>query len=308
MKGLTGELLTEHGIFPAVVSYYKSKWENYRTPCHAHDRMEIMYVTEGHCTVTADGKPVLLNPFSYILLDAGTPHDLCIGSSCAVLNVEMIFRPGAFIGADVAALAAQEPAVRHLGEADRPYYLLKDDGTVLRTLLNLYEVLDINRPEEPETVLLLDYLLIRLAKAVRDTDRSPSSGYGYVENACRYIRSHINETIKVSDIAASVPINAAYLQRLFKKIKGQTLISYINQQRMALACQLLTRTDLDIAELALSLGFGSQQYFSTLFKQVVGISPRQYRRTHGSAADRSRRIAYTDRREFLDGLTEQKED
>ena len=130
MKGLTGELLTEHGIFPAVVSYYKSKWENYRTPCHAHDRMEIMYVTEGHCTVTADGKPVLLNPFSYILLDAGTPHDLCIGSSCAVLNVEMIFRPGAFIGADVAALAAQEPAVRHLGEADRPYYLLKDDGTV----------------------------------------------------------------------------------------------------------------------------------------------------------------------------------
>ena len=304
MNGLSGEQLSSPGFFPAVVSYYKSKWENYRTPCHAHDRLEIMYVTEGHCTVTAEDQPVIINPFSYILLDADTPHDLCISSTCAVLNVEIIFRSGPFPGMDLAALAEQEPAVRHLSEADRPYYLIKDDGTVLRTLLNLYEVLDVNRPENPETLLLLDYLLIRLAKAVRGITQSPSSNYSYVENACRYIRNHMDEAIKVSDIAESVHINSAYLQRLFKKIKGQTLVSYINQQRIILACNMLARTDLDISDLALSLGFSSQQYFSYLFKQYIGVSPRQYRRTHSSAANHLNRIVYIDRRDHLDDLME----
>ena len=304
MNGLSKEHLTGPPVFPAVVSYYKSKWENYRTLCHAHDRLEIMYVTEGHCTVTAEDEPVIINPFSYILLDANTPHDLCISGSCAVLNVEMIFQSGDFPGVDLAALAGHEPAVRYLAEADRPYYLIRDDGTVLRTLLNLYAVLDVNRPDEPETVLLLDYLLIRLAKAVRDISQSPSSHIGYVESACRYIRSHMDETIKVSDIAGYVHINSAYLQRLFKKVKGQTLVSYINRQRIILACNMLAQTDSDISELALSLGFSSQQYFSYLFKQYIGVSPRQYRRAHSSAADHANRIVYIDRREHLDDLLE----
>ena len=67
---------------------------------------------------------------------------------------------------------------------------------------------------------------------------------------------------------------------------------------------MLARTDLDISDLALSLGFSSQQYFSYLFKQYIGVSPRQYRRTHSSAANHLNRIVYIDRRDHLDDLME----
>ena len=43
------------------------------------------------------------------------------------------------------------------------------------------------------------------------------------------------------------------------------------------ACQLLKTTDLPINNIATDIGFNSSKYFSTAFKQAMGVSPREYR-------------------------------
>ncbi len=307
MNCLTQKHLTEPGYFPVVVSYYKSKWEdNYGIDPHFHDRMEIMYVTEGHCTVNVMEKPIALSAFDFILLDANIPHDLRITDNGAILNVEIVFQQRGFAGTDLATLAAQEPTLHRLADTREPFFIIKDEGAVFRTLLNLYDELDVDEPDDPATLLLLNYLMLRLGGAVRDNLLLSTSDYGYVERACGYIREHLEEKIKIGDIAEHVHINSAYLQRLFKKVKGQTLVSYINEQRIMLARNLLIQTDRDIAELALTLGFSSQQYFNYLFKHCVGISPGRFRREHSGSTGKLNRVSYAEQRIFQENLPEHK--
>lgn len=308
MNCLSRKQLSEPGYFPVIVSYYKSKWEKYSIEPHLHDRMEIMYVTEGRCTVNVMDDDITLNAFDFILLDSNIPHDLCITDGGAILNVEIEFQQQAFSGIDLATLAAQESALFQMVETQKPFFVIKDNGTVFRTLLNLYDELDMDNPDDPAALLLLNYLLLRLSGAIRDALLLSSSDYGYVERACRYIREHLEEKIKVGDIAEHVHINPAYLQRLFKKVKGQTLVSYINEQRILLARDLLIQTDRDIAELALALGFSSQQYFNYLFKRCVGASPGKFRRENSGSTGRLNRVSYADTRIHQQNLPEHRYD
>lgn len=304
MECISKKQLSELGYFPVVVSYYKTKWDKYEIIPHSHGRMEIMYVTEGHCTIGVQDKTITLNAFNYILLDSNVPHSLHINESCAVLNVEVEFQQRNFAGTDLSGLAAQSSLLHRLADICAPYFVLKDSGSVFRTLLSLYEELDFDKPDAPETLLLLNYLLLCLGKAVNDTAMVSHSDYDYVERACNYIKDHIEEKIKIGDISEYVHINSAYLQRLFKKINGQTIVCYINEQRILLAQKLLTQTDRDIAELALALGFSSQQYFSYLFKRCVGMSPRKYREEHSGKAAKLNRVSYAEQRVYQENLPE----
>lgn len=304
MECISKKQLSESGYFPVVVSYYKTKWDKYEISPHSHGRMEIMYVTEGHCTIGVQDKTITLNAFNYILLDSNVPHSLHINESCAVLNVEVEFQQRNFAGTDLSELAAQSSLLHRLADVRSPYFVLKDSGSVFRTLLSLYEELDFDKPDAPETLLLLNYLLLCLGKAVNDTTMVFHSDYDYVERACNYIKDHIEEKIKIGDISEYVHVNSAYLQRLFKKINGQTIVCYINEQRVLLAQKLLTQTDRDIAELALALGFSSQQYFSYLFKRYVGMSPRKYREEHSGKATKLNRVSYVEQRVYQENLPE----
>ena len=296
--------LNESGYFPVVVSYYKTKWDKYEIIPHSHTRMEIMYVIEGHCAIGVQEKTITLNAFNYILLDSNVPHSLHINESCAILNIEIEFQQRNFAGTDLSDLAAQSSFLHRLADACAPFFVLKDSGSIFRTLLSLYEELDFDKPAAPGTLLLLNYLLLCLGKAVNDTAQVSHSDYDYVERACNYIKDHIEEKIKIGDISEYVHINSAYLQRLFKKINGQTIVNYINEQRILLAQKLLEQTDRDIAELALALGFSSQQYFSYLFKRCAGMSPRRYRKEHSGKAGKLNRISYAEQRVYQENLPE----
>ncbi len=306
MNCLTQEHLSEPGYFPVTLSYYKSKWEGYGIDPHFHDRMEIMYVTEGRCLIHVMDKPITLGAFDFILLDANVPHDLQITDGGGILNVEIGFRRENYNATDLATLAKQVPALSSLADARKPFFVIRDEGAIFRTLMNLYDELDLDRPEDPATLMLLNYLLVRLSKAVRDNLSLSTSDFGYVERACQYIQEHLEEKIKVGDIAEHVHINSAYLQRLFRKVKGQTLVDYINEQRIILARNLLIQTDRDIAELAQALGFSSQQYFNYLFKHYLGVSPGRFRREYSGSTGKLNQVSYAPQRIARENLPEQK--
>ena len=52
---------------------------------------------------------------------------------------------------------------------------------------------------------------------------------------------------------------------------------YISKLRIAKACSLLTNTQMPIQEIAYLTGYSNQRYFSTAFKQAMGLSPSKYR-------------------------------
>ena len=72
-------------------------------------------------------------------------------------------------------------------------------------------------------------------------------------------------------------MSASYLSRLFKKETGLSVSSYIRQQKIEMAKNLLRFSDSSMIEIANQLAFSSQSHFIQQFREVTGITPKKYR-------------------------------
>jgi YesN/AraC family two-component response regulator len=90
-----------------------------------------------------------------------------------------------------------------------------------------------------------------------------------------YIDRNLHAKITLDDLAQEVGRNAAYLCVQFKGEVGISLTQYINQTKVEAAKALLNE-NVSIIQVSTLLGFCSQSYFSKVFKDIVGETPRSY--------------------------------
>ncbi|MBQ8606821.1 MAG: helix-turn-helix transcriptional regulator, partial [Bacteroidaceae bacterium] len=69
----------------------------------------------------------------------------------------------------------------------------------------------------------------------------------------------------------------SYFSALFSEVMGLGPLAYFNQLKMQRACELLSFTDLKINQLCYKVGIADPYYFSRLFRQTMGVSPKEYR-------------------------------
>lgn len=96
-----------------------------------------------------------------------------------------------------------------------------------------------------------------------------------------YISWHIGEPIRVGQIADYYGYNPRYLTTMFKKFSGISLKSYIMNQKLELAKELLSDTNDPISQIAYSIGFQDNHNFSSCFKKNIGLTPTEYRNSFG---------------------------
>lgn len=99
----------------------------------------------------------------------------------------------------------------------------------------------------------------------------------HVKDAKSYIEYNFDKKISVGDVAAAVHVDERYLYNLFIKYEGISPKEYINRQRYAMACRLLTSTSLTVSEIAYATGFADVCTFSRFFAKGMGMSPTKYR-------------------------------
>ena len=68
------------------------------------------------------------------------------------------------------------------------------------------------------------------------------------------------------------------IKKIFKRDIGFTFSSYLNMLRIEKAKELLLKSDMSITVIAFDIGYNDSNYFSTVFKNIEGISPREYRK------------------------------
>ncbi|MEM6452314.1 MAG: AraC family transcriptional regulator [Cyanobacteria bacterium P01_D01_bin.105] len=92
-----------------------------------------------------------------------------------------------------------------------------------------------------------------------------------------YIDTHLDQEIKLADLAQLLDISQFHFSRLFKQSLGVSPYQYLLQQRVERAKQLLKSTDRLITDIALACGFNSHSHLSKQFKQLTGTTPKAYR-------------------------------
>lgn len=120
------------------------------------------------------------------------------------------------------------------------------------------------------------YLLMTLEEIV-ESNENP-----HVKMIKQYIHDHLSDPISLDKIAESVHLVPRYVCALFKKHTGATVTEYISAERIARARELILTVDISLAEISVMCGFADYNYFSRVFKRIMGVTASTYKQTlHG---------------------------
>ena len=98
-----------------------------------------------------------------------------------------------------------------------------------------------------------------------------------VQKTIVIIESDLSSNLTLSSLAARQNLSAGYLSNIFSKETGKTVTEYIREKRIKHAAFLLRTTHLQIQTVALHCGIMDVQYFSKVFKKLMGKTPKEYR-------------------------------
>ena len=131
------------------------------------------------------------------------------------------------------------------------------------------------------TYILLAYLMRNYLQNKTESDRyfRTKNKDQLIEMITRYIAKNYFTTLRTSMLAEKFHLSKQYFCSFFKSQTGQSVTSYINQCRVDKAVVLLKSTNHSITEIANSVGYDDSNYFSRIFKQYMGMSPKQYKLT-----------------------------
>lgn len=110
-----------------------------------------------------------------------------------------------------------------------------------------------------------------------ERDDSIRSQAALAQSARQYIDAHYTEKFSLKELAGALFVDGSYLERVFKRETGSTLLWYHNYVRCEEAKRLLEDPSLPVAWIADQVGDGSPSHFSRIFRKYIGCSPTEYR-------------------------------
>ena len=147
-----------------------------------------------------------------------------------------------------------------LKEQDKPQAYSEDYTHTLLNMILLTIIRNIQTPVKPE-------------KRNRITD------------VISYIHKNYQEDISIDQLAQMSYVSPYYLCREFKRFTNSTIIQYVNVTRVMNAQRMFMETDKNITEISRDTGFSNITHFNRVFKNVMGMTPSNYRKTYKTEAE-----------------------
>lgn len=138
------------------------------------------------------------------------------------------------------------------------------------------EFKNLNSDSKSDVSVALINILNRLSKAQK-TNNAIS---GQINDIISYINQNLTDKILLEEISKKFHISKYYLCHIFKETAGMSVMSYVLNQRIAQAKNLMINSEKSISEIALLSGFSCYSYFSRVFKEAERISPREFRKRY----------------------------
>ncbi|MGG1678203.1 AraC family transcriptional regulator [Neobacillus sp. NRS-1170] len=110
---------------------------------------------------------------------------------------------------------------------------------------------------------------------VSDVNHQPGSTT-HIHRAKLFIRDNLSQPLRLKDVADNLHISSRHLSRLFTEELGVSFTQYVRNERINQAALLLTTTDLSIKAIASQTGFDTVHYFTTVFKEIIGVTPGEF--------------------------------
>ena len=98
-----------------------------------------------------------------------------------------------------------------------------------------------------------------------------------IKKVCKFIEENISQKITLSDAASLVNMSDSAFSHFFKRQTNISFITYVNNLRVAKACDLLANTALSASEICYEYGFNNKSNFIRIFTKRKNMTPIEYR-------------------------------
>lgn len=189
--------------------------------------------------------PYFVSPIEGVEIDfAGLIRKFCAGHGCMVMKA-----PGE-LG-------------RAFGQLCRPGYKGQLGCLRLKVLEILFALSNLPAQDGIETSAYFSGDTIERVKALKEA-----------------LTEQLDSKTSLRELALQYGLSLTMLKDCFKAVYGKPVHAFQREYKMQVATKLLITTELSVAQIAGKLGYENPNKFSTAFKEVIGLSPREYRAKH----------------------------
>ena len=254
------------------------------SPVHTHDFLEIIYIIEGRAIHNCKGKQTSITKGNYFLIDYNSEHQIvCKSHDFKVITCTFVpeFIDETLEDCNSLDELMHSSMIRYsrftAGQswADRIFH---DDSGKIGLLLNeMVEEHDLQmlgcneifRCHLKEILILTLRMLAKPSKAYSDS---------IINDLISYIDKHYSEPITLHTFCEQKHYNLSYISRKFKTETGMTFREYVQKIRIEKCCELLSGSDLTIGEIARLVGYDDIQFFNSVFKRHLHLTPKEYKK------------------------------
>lgn len=256
---------------------------------HWHDNVEMIKILRGTFKVEIDLEEDFLEPGDICIVGGGKLHQLR-GFTPGSIHDVFLFHPGLLSFAyndgfqeEVLAPWLEQkfcfPQVIRKNSAEYKFY-----GRYVSELIDL----GLEAGEDWYfrcKMKLLDflyqgwkggYLLKKAGSPLSPGEREMIDRY---KRTVSFIEENFSKKLTLDDIAGAARCSSPYLCRFFKNMSGYSPVEYLIFYRVHQAAAMLEETTKNILEISMDCGFDNTSYFIRKFRQIMGMTPGQYRKT-----------------------------
>lgn len=258
---------------------------------HYHDFHELVIVREGTGRHLYPGGSCPLGKGNFFVVRPGSPHGYADCRNFELVNVlffpELLLFSWEKAEADpgISRLLDSVPSPDGSSAPGAPPCLNAGAFDTIRPLLLAMKRERLEKKSDFELAMNANFLqlLLNLSRAVLGSKPARPAGEPRLNRLIGFLKTNYPDPrLQISGIAAENNMTLKTMERLFRKYTGVSPAAYLSGLRLEHAAELLKSPECSITETAFRCGFSNLAYFSRVFRQKYGLSPREYR--HNSNA------------------------
>ena len=267
-----------------TVHYFEFS-KNYSFQGESHPFWEFVYVDKGQVNAVSDGKNIHLTKGQIIFHKPNEFHTLMADGVTAPNILIVSFR------CDSPAMNFFEDKITTIGDQERRLLarIIAESEDAFITPLDDPHTTHLDKNPHSATgceqfiKLSLEWLLLSLVRKDLDQEqKAPSSlikenGQNEIfDKIVKYMEANLAKQLLLSDICRDNLVGRSYLQKLFREKTGGGAIDYFNRLKITAAKRMIRESTGNFTEISIMLGYNSIHYFSRQFKNITGMTLREY--------------------------------
>jgi AraC-like DNA-binding protein len=161
-----------------------------------------------------------------------------------------------------------------------PIVQFHPESALIKLLIHHFQEASTKKIADAYQASAMGYAFImELYRSTLNIDKPPEQWPEQITKAVLYVQNHYFNEMTLDDIVNASGISKYHFTRLFHRTTNMTPIQYLTKIRIDKAVELLRMSNLTVEEISRNVGYSNGNYFNKVFRQIVGTSPGQFRKS-----------------------------